>query len=538
MRVSRLLAVFLLHAAAILPAQSLTFHSTFDYDAITAYAALTNVIRTGDGGYAFPVMVNGSDFDSVNLTLVKTLANGSPQWTKKLATTSRLAFFSANTNATMIQTSDGGYAVEALVRGPTSASDPSLVVFRLDGAANILWETSFTEDFRLASSIMQTSSGDIVATGTVFDATAKHDFWMGKVDASGNFIWSKEYDFNGDEDYLTSAAYTSDGGFILSGATMLNMNMDIGLIKTDANGDPVWQNRYDALYDEYAIDCRQTSSGDFILTGRAGNPNRVNYLWDICGVRLDPAGAVVWANYYGGDSWDEGYSVTEATDGGFVFATEPESFSGYPECCLMKTDSAGNFEWMKRFTTPAGSFPASVNTTSDGGYILTGVEGTVIQPVPEVFLVKTDQDGNTACAADDVAVDTDPMLLNATAVGNYSASVVNAFSNHSWTQPSPVYGYTCLPEIIPATEDSLFIPNVFSPNDQAPNDLFSISYTGDESLHLFVYDRWGVLMFESTDVDVSWDGRTAADKEATAGTYYYVLNIGVVTYTGFVTLIR
>ncbi|MFN8397864.1 MAG: gliding motility-associated C-terminal domain-containing protein [Bacteroidia bacterium] len=38
----------------------------------------------------------------------------------------------------------------------------------------------------------------------------------------------------------------------------------------------------------------------------------------------------------------------------------------------------------------------------------------------------------------------------------------------------------------------LFIPNVFSPNDDGLNDIFLLNYTGSQPLTLRVYDRWGI----------------------------------------------
>lgn len=85
------------------------------------------------------------------------------------------------------------------------------------------------------------------------------------------------------------------------------------------------------------------------------------------------------------------------------------------------------------------------------------------------------------------------------------------------------------------------IPNVFTPNGDGINDIFfadSVNYTVNEFL---IYDRWGVLIFESRP-GKAWDGRFN-NKECSDGTYYYVFRYSwmgspVETMTGFVTLIR
>jgi gliding motility-associated-like protein len=94
------------------------------------------------------------------------------------------------------------------------------------------------------------------------------------------------------------------------------------------------------------------------------------------------------------------------------------------------------------------------------------------------------------------------------------------------------------------------IPNVFSPNGDGVNDMFYIpGVCVNENYSLQIFDRWGVLMFSTTQRNNSWDGRTTAGLEAQEGVYYFVVNlsgqvdkkaqpIGDSTYKGFVTLVR
>lgn len=515
-----------------LPAQTVTtFHATYSFDVSSAYGALSNVIVTADGGYAFPAMVNGPDFDSVNLTLIKTRNDGTIDWMKKLNTSSRLWYFSANTNSHLIQLSGGGYAMEALVRPANSTDDPSLVVFRLDAAANVLWESSFTGDFRQSGTLMETNDGGLIVTGTIFDAVKLHDYWMAKLDASGNSLWSREYDFNQDEDYLNAATYTTGGDVILAGAAELSQNMDMGIIRTDGNGNVTWMNRYDASVHDMPLDMKQTSAGDFILTGRSMHP--VSQMWDIFGVRMDANGGIMWSYMYGGNLWDEGYGVTEAGDGGFVFACEPESFSGGAESCLMKTDALGNFEWMKRFGSPFGTFPSAVTRAPDNGFVLTGVQ---FGP-PLLYLVKTDERGNTSCITDSVVPMRTNMPLTVTPAGNNVPSMAAVTMLHGWSSAASAPYYRCEPAYT-SEFDTLFIPNVFTPNGSPPNDFFQVIYAGNEPYHLLICDRWGVPVYETGDKNDYWDGKTRDGKDASAGTYYYVLEIGERSYTGFLTLLR
>ncbi len=84
--------------------------------------------------------------------------------------------------------------------------------------------------------------------------------------------------------------------------------------------------------------------------------------------------------------------------------------------------------------------------------------------------------------------------------------------------------------------DTLYIPNVFTPNGDGINDIFRVTAPVDFKME--VYNRWGQLVFTSS-LQNYWDGRTNNGEPCTAGTYYYVIELedGEV-YTGFLSLKR
>ncbi len=88
----------------------------------------------------------------------------------------------------------------------------------------------------------------------------------------------------------------------------------------------------------------------------------------------------------------------------------------------------------------------------------------------------------------------------------------------------------------------IFIPNVFSPNNDFVNDHFSFYHEGVESLHVEIYDRWGSMVFSSSHIHFSWDGRFKG-QDCITGVYAYVIkgrynNSQEFLFKGDVTLIR
>src|SRR5438874_7649950 len=59
-------------------------------------------------------------------------------------------------------------------------------------------------------------------------------------------------------------------------------------------------------------------------------------------------------------------------------------------------------------------------------------------------------------------------------------------------------------EVVP--HPRLFIPNAFTPNNDGINDYFGVNGEGLQNFHILIYNRWGQVIFESTNPHATWDG--------------------------------
>jgi gliding motility-associated-like protein len=90
----------------------------------------------------------------------------------------------------------------------------------------------------------------------------------------------------------------------------------------------------------------------------------------------------------------------------------------------------------------------------------------------------------------------------------------------------------------------VYIPNAFTPDQSGPSDNegFRAIISGEKSMQLIIFNRWGEIMFETTDKDKKWDGMykgAPAQQDVYAYTLSAVsLNDEVYTYSGTITLIR
>lgn len=87
-------------------------------------------------------------------------------------------------------------------------------------------------------------------------------------------------------------------------------------------------------------------------------------------------------------------------------------------------------------------------------------------------------------------------------------------------------------------KEEIFIPNIFTPNNDGENDLFIVRYNGIDNLDFRVYSRYGNILYKSNAPVVVWDGITLSGQKLNPGVYYYTLSSEdrEVKKTGFIHL--
>lgn len=89
---------------------------------------------------------------------------------------------------------------------------------------------------------------------------------------------------------------------------------------------------------------------------------------------------------------------------------------------------------------------------------------------------------------------------------------------------------------------AIFIPNTFTPNNDAVNDEFVVSMNNIRTYKIQIYNRYGIPLYISDDLVANWDG-TYKNEQVPVGTYYYVIDAidldnNVIQKSGSVTILR
>ena len=211
--------------------------------------------------------------------------------------------------------------------------------------------------------------------------------------ASAQTSWRRTYGGpNRDVGYWVQQ--TIDGGYIISGWTESfgAGSREAYLVKTDARGDTLWTRAYGELGWNEGYSVQQTAEGGYIVVGYA-----MDTWWngDIYLVKTNASGDTLWTRTYGGPNFDEGYSVQQTADGGYFVAGAVQSATDTEDVYLMKTNPWGDTLWTRTYCRPGVDEGNSSQVTADGGYIIAGITRGSGTDTADVYLLKTNASGDT-----------------------------------------------------------------------------------------------------------------------------------------------
>ncbi|MBS1656496.1 MAG: T9SS type A sorting domain-containing protein [Bacteroidetes bacterium] len=319
-------------------------------------------------------------------------------------------------------------------------------IIKLDSTGERQWAADFggTENDYLRS-VVSTNDGGTLIAGTSDSPISgnksapkkgESDYWFIKTDANGLKEWDKTFGGGGD-DGLQVVVKTSDGGFAFAGSSESGANgdksqgsqgeSDYWIIKTDQNGNKIWDKRFGGPADDFLRSMEQTSDNGFILAGTSysglgGDKSEASFgMQDYWLVKIDSTGIKQWDRTFGGSDEDLLYSVIQSSDGGYIAGGNSESGIsgskseenwGGDDYWVIKTDAEGNKMWDHRYGgkgmeasiccsgTPERS--GSLCETPDGGVIIacssgSGISGDRTQPsrgADDYWLMRIDLNGS------------------------------------------------------------------------------------------------------------------------------------------------
>lgn len=368
-----------------------------------------SVYQTSDGGSIILGNSNSINGDvvgnhgSYDYWLVKIDASGNVQWKKTYGGTA------SDKGYAVIELSYGGYllvgnasSTDGDVTGNHGASDYWVV--RISNSGNIIWQKSFGgTSTDIARGVIQTLDGKLLvigysrsSNGNVTGAHGGYDYWLCKLDTSGNLIWQKTY--GGTKDEL---AYTvkqaKDSSYVIVGYTLSNdgdvgaqnhsYKNDIWVVRADKNGSLLWSKTLGGIANDYSNSFIQTSDKGYLIIGYTESYDGDVYgnygQDDLWAIKLDSTGAIQWQKTFGGTDNDRANFAAETSDGGFVITGHSESDdidlsqnNGNKDFWMLKLTQNGTLVWKKSVGGTLEDNAYSVAQSTDGGIISVGISAS------------------------------------------------------------------------------------------------------------------------------------------------------------------
>ena len=154
-----------------------------------------------------------------------------------------------------------------------------------------------------------------------------------------------------------------------------------------------FQKYYGGAQEEYGYSFQETSDGGFIVCGRTFSFGTGG--WEGYILRLDQAGDTLWTRTYGNVQYDEVQDIDTTSDGGYILTGHTWTNDWAGDVYLIKLDAAGNVVWDQTYGGAVGLSDKgySVRQTSDGGYVVCGSTETYGQGGDDVYVIKTNSSG-------------------------------------------------------------------------------------------------------------------------------------------------
>ena len=206
---------------------------------------------------------------------------------------------------------------------------------------------------------------DVSASGGA--GNTKHaggDYWAIKLDATGNTLWSKYYG-GSYTDTPHDAVETADGYIIVGSSDSddvdINNNKgtyDFWVVKIDTTGNIIWEKSFGGSGIDEAWAITNTNDGNYLIVGdtRSNDQDVSNLLGaaDLWIIKISPDGDLIWEKTMGGSSFDAGRSISKTQDNGFIISGSSRSVdgdlnanNGQNDAWVFKIDNNANISWQK-----------------------------------------------------------------------------------------------------------------------------------------------------------------------------------------------
>lgn len=337
----------------------------------------------------------------------------------------------------IVATDDGGFVVAGFtqsndgdVQGKTNENF-DFWILKINAQNDIEWQKTIGgSSTDKANDIIKTSDGGFAILGysesndgnTTLNAGSK-DFWIVKLDISGNIVWQKSLGYSGN-DFGVSLTETKDKGLLIVGeldvtasggqgnskTSSRHAGGDFWAIKLNVLGEKQWSKYYGGSFTDTPRGIVETDEGNFIIVGSSDSKdvdvsnNKGTY--DFWIIKIDAVGKLIWEKNFGGKEIDEARGIVKSEDGNYLVVGDTRSSDGNitnqkgaADVWVIKINESGNLLWQKSYGGSSFDVARSISKTKNNQFIIAGssrstdIDVKINQGQNDVWMLKIDNNG-------------------------------------------------------------------------------------------------------------------------------------------------
>lgn len=446
------------------------------------YEEIWGLDITSDNGF---ILAGYTNID--NGYILKLNSNGDTIWTKNIDAGGMDLLYSIQ------QTKDNGFIVGGRTNG-FGAGGQDMFLIKTDSNGNNQWTKAIGgAGDETINSIKQTSDGGFIIVGNTYSFGAGlNDFYIVKMNSSGNILWTKSIGGIGN-DNAYSITQTIDSGYVAVGITTSAGagDKDVLSVKLDKNGNTIWTKTYGGTGDDRANSIQETIDGGFIISGVTNSFGAGNY--DFYLIKIDLSGNLSWEKTFGGAGDEWAYSIEQTKDNGFILVGYTTSFGeGSADYYVLKTNSVGDTIWTRTFGGTLTEYGTVVKQTPDNGYAVIGYGQSYAVGSCDFYFVKIDTNGNGICNQNS----TNTLINNPTSTATTPSLTVSSGGISNSISPVITSGTTInslCTNVGMQIPEQIILDFNFYPNPA--QQYFNISLPNHQTFNLQVIDVTGRIVF-------------------------------------------
>jgi hypothetical protein len=313
------------------------------------------VVATIDGGF----VIAGSSTADIAGDKSENSKGNSDYWIVKINSTGQKVWDKTiggsgeDQARSIIATNDGSFIVvgqsDSNISGDKSENSKSngidYWIVKINSTGQKVWDKTLGgSNADQANSIITTNDGGMIVAGWSAsnisgdkseNSKGSGDYWVVKLNGNGQKIWDKTIGSSG-ADFLSAIITTTDGGFLISGTSEVNISgdktenskglRDYWVVKLSGNGQKIWDKTFGGNVDDNANNIIATNDGGFVIAGQSesnisgdkseNSKGEADY-WIL---KINSSGQKVWDKTFGGSDADVNPTIVAIPDGNFVMA--------------------------------------------------------------------------------------------------------------------------------------------------------------------------------------------------------------------------